>query len=75
MLLNFSLKRFEKTNEMLRTCVLLTDKRLEKIKIEFATNREIILQAKSDLEYIFQKIRIFKQILSQKHPAIYEKQS
>lgn len=59
---------------MLRTCVSLTDKRLEKAKFEFVTNKDIILQAKSDLEFIFQRIRTFKQILSQRYPLIYAKQ-
>uniref|UniRef100_A0A915ERI6 KxDL domain-containing protein n=1 Tax=Ditylenchus dipsaci TaxID=166011 RepID=A0A915ERI6_9BILA len=69
-----SLERFEKTNEMLSTCCALTERRLDKAKKEFAANKEVILQAKADLESIFRRIRGFKQTLSQRYPEIYAQQ-
>ncbi|VDN56060.1 unnamed protein product [Dracunculus medinensis] len=66
-----SLARFEKTNEMLSNCCILSEKRLEKAKKEFAENRELILGVKADLESIFHRIRLFKQILAKKYPTIY----
>jgi len=63
-----SLERFEKTNEMLRTCCTLAERRLEKARIDFSANKELIIQAKTDLDSIFRRIRIFKQTLAQQQP-------
>uniref|UniRef100_A0A0M3IEP3 KxDL domain-containing protein n=1 Tax=Ascaris lumbricoides TaxID=6252 RepID=A0A0M3IEP3_ASCLU len=65
-----SLIRFEKTNEMLSNCCLLSAKRLERAKKELTENKELILQMKSDLESVFRRIRIFKQDLVALYPDI-----
>lgn len=62
--------RFEKTNEMLSNCCLLSAKRLERAKKELTENKELILQMKSDLESVFRRIRIFKQDLVALYPDI-----
>lgn len=59
---------------MLSTCCSLAERRLEKARREFFTNKETILTAKSDLESIFHKIRGFKQILAQKYFDVYTNQ-
>lgn len=58
---------------MLVNCVALSEKRLEKAKGEFTANKDLLINAKSDLEVIFRKIRNMKQLLAQKYPEIYEK--
>ena len=58
---------------MLINCVSLTEKRLEKAKVEFAAHKDLIMEAKSDLDIIFRKLRNMKQILANKYPDIYEK--
>uniref|UniRef100_A0A915BEE0 KxDL domain-containing protein n=1 Tax=Parascaris univalens TaxID=6257 RepID=A0A915BEE0_PARUN len=65
-----SLIRFEKTNEMLSNCCILSAKRLERAKKELTENKELILQMKSDLESVFRRIRIFKQDLVALYPDI-----
>ncbi|KHN81735.1 KxDL motif-containing protein [Toxocara canis] len=67
-----SLIRFEKTNEMLSNCCVLSSKRLEKAKKELNENKELILQMKSDLESVFRRIRLFKQNLITRYPDIYK---
>lgn len=59
---------------MLSNCCSLTEKRLEKAKKDFAANKEMILQAKSDLESIFRRIRVFKQALANRYPETYQAQ-
>lgn len=67
----FRLIRFEKTNEMLANCCILSARRLEKAKKDLNINRQIILEMKSDLESIFRRIRLFKQIYISKYADIY----
>ncbi|CAJ0957166.1 unnamed protein product, partial [Mesorhabditis belari] len=67
-----SLRRFEKTNEMMSNCNALSEKRLERAKKEMAAHKEMIMQMKVDLEFTFRRIRIFKNALATKYPVIYK---
>ena len=59
---------------MLGNCCILAEKRLEKAKKEFALNKEQILQAKQDLDFIFRKIFNLKKILAKEYPKEYEEE-
>ena len=68
------LDRFEKTNEMLATCRTLAQKRLEEAKRQFESGRDLITQAKADLESSFQRLRNMKMALAERNPEIYVEQ-
>jgi hypothetical protein len=59
---------------MLTTCCTLTEKRLDKARKDFAANKEQIMQAKTDLDTIFLRIRNFKRILAKEYPEEYAAQ-
>ncbi|VDK52822.1 unnamed protein product [Anisakis simplex] len=65
-----SLIRFEKTNEMLSNCCILSAKRLEKAKKELNDSKDLIVQMKLDLESVFRRIRIFKKNLIVRYPEV-----
>uniref|UniRef100_A0A2K6VKZ8 KxDL domain-containing protein n=1 Tax=Onchocerca volvulus TaxID=6282 RepID=A0A2K6VKZ8_ONCVO len=67
-----SLTQFEKTNEMLTNCCILSAQRLEKARKDLAENRQLILEMKSDLESIFRRIRVFKQNYITKYADVYK---
>jgi len=57
-----ALIRFEKTNEMLSNCCLLSATRLEQARKDFIAHMTVIREMKMDLDSIFTRIRRFKQI-------------
>ncbi|VDO12601.1 unnamed protein product [Brugia timori] len=67
-----SLAQFEKTNEMLTNCCILSASRLEKARKDLAENRQLILEMKSDLESVFRRIRTFKQNYITKYADVYK---
>lgn len=70
---NFSirLQRFEKTNEMLLNCNLLSTSRLKVASDEFKKHTKLLAEMKKDLDYIFKKIRVIKAKVSSQYPEAY----
>ncbi|XP_011504388.1 PREDICTED: kxDL motif-containing protein CG10681 [Ceratosolen solmsi marchali] len=65
------LQRFEKTNEMLTNCNHLSVNRLKSAGSEFKKHTALLVDMKKDLDYIFKKVRIIKNKLSQQYPQAY----
>lgn len=47
---------------MLSTCSLLLERRIDKTRREMTASRDLILQAKSDLMAVFNKLRDIKKL-------------
>ncbi|XP_034949700.1 kxDL motif-containing protein CG10681 isoform X2 [Chelonus insularis] len=65
------LQRFEKTNEMLTNCNQLSVNRLKSAGVEFKKHTALLIEMKKDLDYIFKKIRLVKNKLSQQYPQAF----
>ncbi|KAG7213267.1 hypothetical protein KM043_002567 [Ampulex compressa] len=65
------LQRFEKTNEMLTNCNQLSVNRLKTAGVEFKKHTALLMEMKRDLDYIFKRIRIVKNKLSQQYPQAF----
>ncbi|CAK9794724.1 KxDL motif-containing protein CG10681 [Anthophora quadrimaculata] len=65
------LQRFEKTNEMLTNCNQLSINRLKTAGSEFKKHTALLVEMKRDLDYIFKRIRIVKNKLSQQYPQAF----
>ncbi|XP_076655012.1 kxDL motif-containing protein CG10681 [Halictus rubicundus] len=65
------LQRFEKTNEMLTNCNQLSINRLKTAGLEFKKHTALLVEMKKDLDYIFKRIRIVKNKLSQQYPQAF----
>ncbi|XP_012522828.1 kxDL motif-containing protein CG10681 [Monomorium pharaonis] len=65
------LQRFEKTNEMLTNCNQLSVNRLKTAGTEFKKHSALLVEMKRDLDYIFKKIRLIKNKLSQQYPQAF----
>ncbi|XP_072754958.1 kxDL motif-containing protein CG10681 [Anoplolepis gracilipes] len=65
------LQRFEKTNEMLTNCNQLSVHRLKTAGTEFKKHIALLVEMKRDLDYIFKRIRLVKNKLSQQYPQAF----
>ncbi|XP_032455405.1 kxDL motif-containing protein CG10681 isoform X2 [Nasonia vitripennis] len=65
------LQRFEKTNEMLTNCNQLSVNRLKTAGSEFKKHTALLVEMKKDLDFIFKKVRVIKNKLSQQYPQAY----
>lgn len=65
------LQRFEKTNEMLTNCNQLSVNRLKTAGTEFKKHTALLIEMKKDLDYIFKRIRLIKNKLSQQYPQAF----
>ncbi|CAL1678179.1 unnamed protein product [Lasius platythorax] len=65
------LQRFEKTNEMLTNCNQLSVHRLKTAGTEFKKHIALLIEMKRDLDYIFKRIRLVKNKLSQQYPQAF----
>lgn len=65
------LQRFEKTNEMLTNCNQLSVNRLKTAGTEFKKHTALLIEMKRDLDYIFKRIRLIKNKLSQQYPQAF----
>ncbi|KYN43714.1 hypothetical protein ALC56_01976 [Trachymyrmex septentrionalis] len=65
------LQRFEKTNEMLTNCNQLSVNRLKTAGTEFKKHTALLVEMKRDLDYIFKRIRLIKNKLSQQYPQAF----
>ncbi|XP_076239018.1 kxDL motif-containing protein CG10681 isoform X2 [Calliopsis andreniformis] len=65
------LQRFEKTNEMLTNCNQLSINRLKTAGNEFKKHTALLIEMKKDLDYVFKRIRIIKNKLSQQYPQAF----
>lgn len=67
----YRLQRFEKTNEMLTNCNQLSVHRLKTAGTEFKKHIALLIEMKRDLDYIFKRIRLVKNKLSQQYPQAF----
>ena len=65
------MQRFEKTNEMLTNCNQLSINRFKTAGNEFKKHTTLLVEMKRDLDYIFKRIRIVKNKLSQQYPQAF----
>ncbi|XP_060519266.1 kxDL motif-containing protein CG10681 [Cylas formicarius] len=67
------LQRFEKTNEMLTNCNVLSANRLKTVGPEFKRHIHLLLDMKKDLDYISKKIRAIRTKISAQYPEAFIK--
>ncbi|CAG0891944.1 unnamed protein product [Darwinula stevensoni] len=65
------LQRFEKTNEMLSNCNVLSTNRYQNAIVDFRKHLHVLTDMKKDLDFIFQRIRIMKAKLEAQRPTAF----